>query len=265
MKKIFTLFVMGVLAIGVAFADVNTITFGDLYSSEVQPTTPTSSGAFSFSFAKGNSQTEPAFNASYQEIRLYGGQKDNAEKYDGNTMTITCTTAMTQIVLGGSTSSFTFGEVKASEGTVTWDASTKTLTWVGNASTVTFTVYRNASAPTQWRFKKAEITTNGTGEIVVGKPTFSPAAGTYYVPFEVTLKNATSGATIHYTTDGTDPTTASPVYANPIAINATTTVKAIAALDDKVSDIAVAEYVMGESTEVANIAAYQTVGDDTHV
>ena len=88
MKKIFTLFVMGVLAIGYAFADVTTITFGDLYSSEVQPTTPTSSGAFSFSFAKGNSQTEPAFNASYQEIRLYGGQKDNAEKYDGNTMTL---------------------------------------------------------------------------------------------------------------------------------------------------------------------------------
>ena len=266
MKKIFTLFVMGVLAIGVAFADVTTITFGDLYGdATVQPITPASSGAFSFSFAKGNSSNAPTFNGGYQEIRLYGGQKDNAEKHDGNTMTITCTTAMTQIVLGGSTSSFTFGEVKASEGTVTWDASTKTLTWVGNASTVTFTVYCNASASTQWRFKKAEITTNGTGEIVVGKPTFSPAAGTYYVPFEVTLKNATSGATIHYTTDGTDPTTASPVYANPIAINATTTVKAIAALDDKVSDIAVAEYVMGESTEVANIAAYQTVGDDTHV
>ena len=264
MKKICTLFVMCALAMGTAFADVTTITFSDLYgSTTVQPLTPVSSGAFSFSFEKGNSSNAPAFNGGGQEIRLYGGQNKNAEKYDGNTMTVTATTAMNQMVFSGG-SDFKYVAVTASQGSVTFDATTRTLTWVGNASTVTFTVYCNESA-SQWRFKQAEITTNGTGEIVVAKPTFTPAAGTYYAPFEVTLKTGTTGATVHYTTDGTDPTTASPVYANPITISATTTVKAIAVLDDKVSDIAVAEYVMGESTEVANIAAYQAVTDSTHV
>lgn len=264
MKKICTLFVMCALAMGTAFADVTTITFSDLYgSTTVQPLTPVSSGAFSFSFEKGNSSNAPAYNGGGKEIRLYGGQNKNAEKYDGNTMTITATTTMNQMVFSGG-SDFKYVAVTASQGSVTFDATTKTLTWVGNASTVTFTVYCNESA-SQWRFKKAEITTNGTGEIVVAKPTFTPAAGTYYAPFDVTIKSGTTGATVHYTTDGTDPTTASPVYANPITISATTTVKAIAVLDDKVSDIAVAEYVMGESTEVANIAAYQAVTDSTHV
>ena len=44
----------------------------------------------------------------------------------------------------------------------------------------------------------------------------------------VTITCATEGATIHYTIDGTDPTTASAVYSAPFAITATVTVKAIA-------------------------------------
>ena len=72
---------------------------------------------------------------------------------------------------------------------------------------------------------------NTTGPPVgqqVAAPVFSPAAGTYTGSVTVTLNDATSGATIHYTTDGTTPTAASPVYSAPISVMLTTTVKAMA-------------------------------------
>jgi len=59
-------------------------------------------------------------------------------------------------------------------------------------------------------------------------PTFSPAPGTYSSAQSVTLADATSGAVIHYTTDGSTPTTASPVYTAALKISVTTTVTAIA-------------------------------------
>jgi hypothetical protein len=59
-------------------------------------------------------------------------------------------------------------------------------------------------------------------------PTFSPAAGTYTGSVTVSISDATTGATIHYTTDGSTPTTASPVYSTPLTLTQTTTVKAMA-------------------------------------
>jgi alpha-tubulin suppressor-like RCC1 family protein len=48
----------------------------------------------------------------------------------------------------------------------------------------------------------------------VAPPTFSPAAGQYTTRKTVTLTSATPGAIIHYTTDGADPTPASPSVAS---------------------------------------------------
>jgi hypothetical protein len=59
-------------------------------------------------------------------------------------------------------------------------------------------------------------------------PTFSPAAGTYTSVQTVTISDATAGATIYYTTNGTTPTTASTVFTAPIAVNSTETIEAIA-------------------------------------
>jgi hypothetical protein len=59
-------------------------------------------------------------------------------------------------------------------------------------------------------------------------PTFSPTAGTYSTSQTVTISDATAGATIYYTTNGTTPTTSSSVYSAPIAVSATETLEAIA-------------------------------------
>jgi glucosylceramidase len=59
-------------------------------------------------------------------------------------------------------------------------------------------------------------------------PTFSPAAGTFSAPQSVTLADATPGASIYYTTDGSTPTTSSALYTTPFALSSTTTINAIA-------------------------------------
>lgn len=60
-------------------------------------------------------------------------------------------------------------------------------------------------------------------------PAFSPGAGNYTSAQSVTLSTATSGASIRYTTDGTTPTNATgTMYAGPVSVSATTTLKAIA-------------------------------------
>jgi glucosylceramidase len=61
-------------------------------------------------------------------------------------------------------------------------------------------------------------------------PTFSPAAGTFSAAQSVSLSDSTAGASIHYTTDGTTPSSASTLFssATPIAVNSTTTIQAIA-------------------------------------
>jgi hypothetical protein len=59
-------------------------------------------------------------------------------------------------------------------------------------------------------------------------PTFSPAPGYYTSAQSVTISDATSGATIYFTTDGSTPTTSSPVYSSPIGVASSMTIKAMA-------------------------------------
>ncbi len=70
---------------------------------------------------------------------------------------------------------------------------------------------------------------SATYTLVTATPVFSPAAGTYTTAQSVTISDATPGATIYYTTNGTTPTTSSTVYTGPITVSTTTTVQAIAA------------------------------------
>lgn len=59
-------------------------------------------------------------------------------------------------------------------------------------------------------------------------PTVSPPSGTFSGDFCVYISTTTPNATIHYTMDGSDPTTASPVYSAPFIVHYTTQVRALA-------------------------------------
>jgi hypothetical protein len=83
-------------------------------------------------------------------------------------------------------------------------------------------------------------------------PTFSPGPGTYLEPQSVTVSSTIAGATIYYTLDGSSPTTASLVYSSPIALSATTTIKAIAVADGySASASAIGTYTINLPTQAA--------------
>ncbi|MCD6392036.1 MAG: lamin tail domain-containing protein, partial [Planctomycetes bacterium] len=63
---------------------------------------------------------------------------------------------------------------------------------------------------------------------VVADTQFSHDRGFYDSPFDVTISCATSGAEIYYTTDGSEPSQSSSLYASPINISTTTCLRAAA-------------------------------------
>lgn len=79
----------------------------------------------------------------------------------------------------------------------------------------------------------------------VAVPKFSLPAGKYTSAQSVTLSDATAGATIYYTTDGSAPTTDSPEYATPIPVGASEVIEAIAVASGYTSSgLARADYVI---------------------
>ena len=86
--------------------------------------------------------------------------------------------------------------------------------------------------------------------VTVATPVISPASCNFYPTTNVTISCATSGATIRYTLDGSEPTAESDAYSAPIAVSATTTVKARAFADGmNASAVASATYTLTEPVD----------------
>lgn len=85
---------------------------------------------------------------------------------------------------------------------------------------------------------------------IVEAPVFTPVSGTVFDDsLSVSISCPAEGATIHYTTDGSEPTVESPVYRR-FRINGKTTVKAIAVKDGWYpSDVVTAEYALGQCAD----------------
>lgn len=78
--------------------------------------------------------------------------------------------------------------------------------------------------------------------VTTAAPTFSPAGGQLSGSERVTIE-APPGATVRYTTDGSEPGPNSPVYSGPIEISSTTNLKAVASMPGQTdSSVASATY-----------------------
>lgn len=105
--------------------------------------------------------------------------------------------------------------------------------------------------------------TPGSGGGTVATPTINPAPGTYTTAQTVNILCDTSGATIKYTTDGSNPTANSPAYTGAIIISSTATVKAYAVKSGMTdSAIASANYIINSSSGT-NIAQGKTATAST--
>ena len=109
------------------------------------------------------------------------------------------------------------------------------------------------------------ITVTGTETLSpAATPTFSLPAGVYYTTQTVAISDATPGATIYYTLNGSQPTISSYRYIRPVAINAAETIKAIAVAPGlSSSSVASAYYALTAPTPVITPAGGTYSGSQT--
>ena len=100
------------------------------------------------------------------------------------------------------------------------------------------------------------------GQPTAEAPTFVPNGGEVNKGSTVTLSTTTPGGVIHYTTNGSTPTASSPVYTDPIAINADTTIKALTIADGyKNSSVVTKNFTVPAVTLYRYIGLYNMVDD----
>ena len=121
-----------------------------------------------------------------------------------------------------------------------------TKTWSGNSQIVEFSFAAQNRASSIKVTYAADIPVSDCAT-----PIFSPAAGSYEGTQSVTITCETEGATIYYTTDGSDPTTNSAIYSDAISVSTTQTIKAYAAKDGlNDSEVAEATYTITAGADV---------------
>ncbi len=86
-------------------------------------------------------------------------------------------------------------------------------------------------------------------------PVISPGGGNFGAPVEVSISSPVAGAAVHYTLDGTEPTSESPIYTGPFDLTATAEVRAVAVTAEDVSSTA---------TKAFSISSAGITSDDFH-
>jgi hypothetical protein len=106
-----------------------------------------------------------------------------------------------------------------------------------------------------FQFVNGTLTITGSGT-TTATPAFSPGSGTYSPVQSVTISDATTGAAIYYTTNGSTPTTSSTKYSGAITVSSSETLNAIAlATGDAQSAVASAAYTIAAAPSATSKAA----------
>ncbi len=95
-------------------------------------------------------------------------------------------------------------------------------------------------------------------------PTFSPLGGTYTTPQIVTISCETSGSTIRYTTDGSEPTSGSAIFTAPINVQLNTTLKAKAFKSGWLESLTSAAYYTNFTESFVFVPGNTFTMGDTH-
>ena len=264
-KSLAVILMVTLMAVGNVIAQSPvTFVFADQGYSNAQVITSGSiDNNISFTCAQGNSTTAgPAYYDSGTNLRFYYSSDGH-----GSEMTLTPAPgyAITGLEITTSGSSYNpTVKYEVDNGAAAEAAYSNLVYTISNVNATSSLKFYNANTSSK-QLRATQIKVYYTAAaIALLPPTFTVAGGTYYAAQTVTLE-ATTGATIYYTTDGTTPTTASTEYTAPIAVNATTTIKAIAVLGSETSSVASAAYTIRIPVEVANIAAFKAAaGNDVY-
>lgn len=136
------------------------------------------------------------------------------------------------------------------------DTAKLTITWSGKSDTVTC-----MASTAQLRISQLVIATDAVAS--VANPTFSINGGIFDAAQTVSLACATTGASIYYTTDGSDPTSASTLYNGAITVSKSTELKAIAIKGSDKSQVVSQTYYI--SAAVSDVASFMALMDNTPV
>lgn len=255
MNKILRLSLIALLAVfcgGGAFAQDATIDFDNDYAT-LFPTLPgVSSGSGATAVTDGDftvATTSTAVNGvtvtvststSSTANRIWSGSP-RLRMY-GGTLTVNSAKDIAKIVFTTKTGKSRKFDMTANSGSLTDND------WTGNAKEIVFTCKSNT------QIMKMDITFATAGSVappvINGEETFKGSTS-------ITL-NAEDGADIYYTTDETDPTTASTKYTGAFTISNTTTVKAIAAKGGKSSTVTSKTFTKIQEMTIAEAQAATT-------
>ena len=176
-------------------------------------------------YVNGASPTTPSTDLTASGVNLHSGDIFNVHVvYNGTTLTWTITDATT--------------------------AQTFTTSAVVNIPSIvgSTTAYAGFTGGTGGLTATQEILTwtlSSMGSVEAATPAITPGSETTSAPVQVSITDATTGASVYYTTDGSTPTTSSTKYSAPFTLTVSATVKALATASGfSNSAVASASYVI---------------------
>ena len=231
--------------VSLATAEEATVTFSQKgYANAEEVASVVIDENITVTFDKGTNNNTPKYYTTGSALRIYGGGTMTISATNGATInSVSMTTGSGEYVVNAAST--------VTSGTLAINGTNATINNI-DASEVTFT-----QGGSKGHVRIITLTVNYTAAAAsaVATPTFSVEAGTKYNPFSVEIA-AEEGATVYYTLDGTEPTTESTVYSEAIAFNefgTSTTLKAVAAVDGELSNIASATYSLEVAAPVFSV------------